>query len=261
MKWKTFHLSQISGITVCVEYDDILSLTLPKNACHFERIVVVSSPADKRTAVVVEKVPNAELYVTDAFYQNGAHFNKGLAIEEGLDFLGRHGWMAIIDADIVMPKTMLLDLDAGGVQIGNLYTPFRRMCYDPAGWDGTYQWDKYKALYEEREFAGYFQLFHADDPVLADRPWYGVDWKTAAGCDSDFQSKWSDSRKIRPGFEVLHLGQNTDNWCGRRTARLDGEAVPEAAERKQSQENYFALRNKHGDFHGEKIGGNGQALT
>jgi len=58
----------VNGITVSVGYDDLLAITLPRNARHFERVVVVSSPDDKATAKVVASVANAELFVTDVFF-------------------------------------------------------------------------------------------------------------------------------------------------------------------------------------------------
>ena len=106
------------GIVVSVEYDDLLAITLARNARHFERILVVTSPADEATQDVAARVPNAEVHTTDAFYRNGAAFNKGLALEEGFERIGREGWLLAWDADIVMPQRM----DLAGIEIGNLYT-------------------------------------------------------------------------------------------------------------------------------------------
>jgi hypothetical protein len=84
------------------------------------------------------------------------------------------------------------------------------------------------------EFAGYFQLFHASDPVLQRTPWHETDWTWAGGADSFFHQKWSESNKVRPPFEVLHLGPPFINWCGRVTPFADG-TTPEKA----------MLRNEH----------------
>ncbi len=43
----------VKGIVVCVEYDDLLTITLPRNARHLTEIVVVTSPTDLRTQQVV----------------------------------------------------------------------------------------------------------------------------------------------------------------------------------------------------------------
>ena len=66
-------------LSICVDFADILALTLPRNARHFKNILVVTSPDDHATADVVKSVKNASLFTTDAFYRDGAVFNKGLA--------------------------------------------------------------------------------------------------------------------------------------------------------------------------------------
>jgi len=239
----------MKGITVCVEYDDLLAITLPLNARHLSEIVVVTAPHDQRTKELVQTVPNARCFVTDAFYRQGAKFNKGAAMEEGLTFLGRTGWIIIHDADTLFPDVMPLN----DIQIGNLYTPHRRMLTDPSQWTPDFDWTTcYRT--NEGEFPGYFQLFHAADPVLVERPWYDVKWIHAGGCDSIFQDRWPIERKIRPNFEVLHLGEDGKNWFGRATKRLDGIAIPEAETRAARIKSMFhnRRRQKH-RYRGEKL--------
>ena len=200
----------MNGLVVCVNYADFLARTLPRNASHFDHIVVVTTPDDVATRAVVHGCDHAELFVTQAFTKHGAVFNKGLAIEEGFDFLGRDGWMCVWDADTVMPR----DMDLNDLPPNRLYAPRRRICSKPERWDDGEDWRRFPR-YRDREFAGYFQLFHASDPVLATRPWYGTHWRHAGGCDSDFQAKWPRERKVRLPFDVLHLGKPGVNWAGR----------------------------------------------
>ncbi|OHB83796.1 MAG: hypothetical protein A2V98_19855 [Planctomycetes bacterium RBG_16_64_12] len=237
----------MNGIVVSVEYDDLLAITLPRNATHFERILVVTSPADEATQDLVSRTSNAEVHTTDAFYRHGAAFNKGLALEEGFEVLGRDGWLVVWDADIVMPQPM--DLEA--IEVGNLYSPHRRMCRNLAEWQGQIHWKKWP-IQGDREHAGYFQLFHGQDPVLRQRPWYGTDWRHAGGCDSDFQAKWPNQRRRRLSFEVLHLGVEHVNWHGRSGPRVDGSLPPEAGARREAQRKMYADRRRHG-FQLEKI--------
>lgn len=252
----------MNAITICVNFGDLLAVTLPRNAIHFDRVLVVSDHADEETASVVASVSNAKLLKTNAFYQDGARLNKGAAMESGLDLLGRTGWLCILDADTVLPPDAPLDdafrhTGSGWLEPGNLYCPQRRMLYDVtlAQHFGLIDWNALP-LHADEEWAGYCQIFHAADPVLAGRKnWYGVDWSHAGGCDSDFQMLWSRKKKLRPPFEVVHIGQDGQNWCGRATQRVDG-TMPRGAD-----ENAAAMRRlmeerraRRGAGH-ERIGG------
>lgn len=235
----------INGITVSVGYGDILAVTLPRNAKHFEHVIVVTDSKDKETRDVIAKVPNAVPYITDSFYLDGATFNKGRALEEGLQCIDceglGHGWILVHDADILMPDVMPLE----SCVPGNLYNPPRRMLYDPTQWREDLDWKTLDLAGDVNEFPGYFQLFHTSDPVLRSRPWYAVDWKHAGGCDSAFQKKWSADKKFRPDFEVLHLGEDGKNWCGRATKRMDG-TMPAGASENAAALRKFIQRRKRG---------------
>ena len=243
----------MKAITVCVEYDDLLEITLPRAAPHFDGILVVTSPEDKNTMRLVGRFAREGLRVgiwpTNAFYQNGAGFNKGLALEQGFDILGREGWICVFDADIVMPAEM----DLSGLVPGKLYCPRRRICKDPRKYDGSEDFRRWKP-FPDMEHAGYCQFFHADDPVLKSvRPWYGTHWKHAGGCDSDFQSRWPDGHKEWLDFTVLHLGEDAANWHGRCTPRLDGTMPEGFQHRKAQQEEMLNLRRRFGGYAKEKM--------
>lgn len=210
----------MQSVVVCVEYDDLLRVTLTRNAHHFTRTFVVTSSADTKTQALVREFPNATAVVTDAFYTGGARFNKGAALEEGLAATGRKGWIVVWDADIVMPKTM----NMAGVVSGNLYNPRRHILDDPTLFDDTLDW-KTVPVRQDRWFPGYFQLFNGDDPALKVLPWYPTRWEHAGGCDSDFERRWPVRARQRLPFNVMHLGPCDTNWWGRITERLDGEEL------------------------------------
>ena len=69
-------------------------------------------------------------------------------------------------------------------------------------------------------------MFHASDPVFDRRPWYPSRWRNAGGCDTEFWRKWERAKRVRPPFEVLHLGPDGENWCGRLSRRLDDATIP-----------------------------------
>lgn len=241
-------MSPIRAIVVCVNYDDLLKVTMPTVLPHVDRMVVVTSPADTKTQEYVADFPKAKLHVTDAFYRNGAKFNKGAALEEGFDVLGRESWILILDADIVVPPDLKQKVERMRPKVGCLYNPRRRILENPTDWwrwTNHEKWGQLPGRKEDKGWYGYFQLFNAADPVLRTFPWYETGWTHAGQCDDKFQHRWPQSNKVKPAdFEVLHLGKCDENWFGRTTVRMDGEAVEgPVAERQELQKQ---LRQKHG---------------
>jgi hypothetical protein len=142
--------------------------------------------------------------------------------------MGLTGWLSIMDADVLWPKEIThtwrpdREYPGFGYREGCLYTPRRRMLEKPSqlltlskqGPPPERMWGSFPLHPQQREFAGYTQIFHAGDPHLGPAPWHETNWRTAGGADSFFQAKWPPECKIRPPFEVLHLGESGVNWCG-----------------------------------------------
>ena len=226
----------LRGIVVCVNYDDLLAITLERNMRHLQECLVVTSPADHKTKELCKDIPGVRVYETDAFYRFGAKFNKGLAMEEGFDALGRHGWILIWDADTLFPDDISHDY-----QPGNLYNAHRLIMPTPKTWTPEYNWSKALASHDP-SFPGYFQLFHADDKQIAQHPWYDVTFTHAGGCDGYFQTRWEPRNKIRLPFKVLHLGPRDVNWFGRATERVDNTPVAEAALHREEMQKFLAFK-------------------
>lgn len=213
----------MNAILVAVNYDACLTLTLPYNRHHFDRVVVVTDDGDAGDRTRRIALPHGcEVFHTDAFYRRGAMFNKWLALEEGLDACKlRTGWLCVMDADVLWPKDLPRTWQPGreypgfGYREGCLYTPRRRMYPTiPQEVPPEEEWGRYPLHRNEAEFAGYSQVFHCSDPALPPAPWHETNWIHAGGADSFFQRRWPESRKVRPPFEVLHLGPAGENWCG-----------------------------------------------
>lgn len=237
------------AILVCVDYADILSRTLLYNHHHFSEVMVVTTPSDEDTHLVTT-IAGVRDYRTETFYANGANFNKWAALEEALDVFGRHGWLCIMDADIFWPKNARLPQ----LEKGNLYTPYRRMMSSITdSIPPEDQWDQFKRHRNTREFAGYSQIFHADDPHLGTPPWHQMNWKHAGGADSFFQRKWPRENKIRPPFEVLHIGPAGKNWCGRVSDYADGSKPKSHESRFNQLRGFIRERKRSGSFTHEKL--------
>lgn len=252
----------MNAILVSVDYTDCLRVTLPYNRHHFDKVLVVTSrPADGELLCLCEQ-NRVGVFTTDAFYRNGAAFNKWLALEEGLDALGRTGWLCVMDADVLWPQSLDVQEVSGclsfvfpgeayrqrlHLQPGQLCVPRRRMFPTvPTLPPEESGWREYP-LHPNLEFAGYSQIFHADDPALWSEPgdlvprWYETNWRHAGGADSFFQRRWTPDKKVRPPFEVLHVGEAGKNWCGRATA-VDGVYSPEATGRSTQLRKFMASR-------------------
>lgn len=242
------------AIIVSVDYADILSITLPYNKRHFEQVWVVTAERDEAT-LAVAVANHCRTFVTNSFWDDGAAFNKWVALEQGLDAMGREGWLCLMDADVLWPKMVKLNDVTHSVSYvcedgttylrqGFLYTPRRRMLSDwrdlvrspqePELLLKESQWSVYPLHRQAYEFAGYSQIFHASDPVLGHPPWHQTNWTHCGGADSFFQAKWPEARKIRPPFEVLHLGDAGQNWFGRATPLANGTVLPGSAERMEA---------------------------
>lgn len=218
------------SIGVCVDFHDVLSLTLPRMVHHFHSMHwITSSKHYFDTINVCRQFPNVTVHATDLFYCDGAHFAKYRALEWGLDQIGREGWLTILDCDIVWPK--LVDMSRY-LRRGFLYTPLRRIC-DPIPREipPESEWQRYPIHPQFREWAGYSQTFHCGDARLGQPPWHEIDWSHAGGGDSFFQAKWPADCKVRPPFECLHLGACGKNWAGRATPYLDGTSHPDSVQR------------------------------
>ena len=246
----------MNAILVCVEYSDFLSITLPYNRHHFNKVVVVTTPMDTDTHQVADAY-GADVFTTNSFYDNEATFNKWVALEEGLDWMGREGWLCIMDADIIWPK-WIPDFQP---KSGKIYTPKRKMLTDLSAnllpiYPNKENWEHLPYHRYLAEWSGYTQIFNSNDSVLGHPPWHEIDWNHAGGADSFFQKRWAQKDKLRPPFEVLHLGNSSENWCGRVTAYLDGSVSALAEKRRQKLADIFRNRrnpSKKPDFQDEKI--------
>ena len=97
---------KIEGLVVCVGFSDILAYTLPNNKSLFNNLVVVTDTKDKDTERLCH-IYNVKCIKTDIFYKEGAKFDKGAGINEGLKHLDLDGFVWLWDADIwIHPHSM-----------------------------------------------------------------------------------------------------------------------------------------------------------
>ena len=153
------------------------------------------------------------------------------------DVLGREGWILVFDADIVLPEHIGDLFPGDALDKDCLYNAERHVLDNQTTWNGAWDWS-HIPIDIEVEHPGFFQLFHAEAASLAGkRPWYGIDWTHAGGCDHQFEEQFPEDKRIkRRDIQVLHLGPRDTNWWGRVTPRLDGSVHPEAAQHRDDME-------------------------
>jgi hypothetical protein len=269
---KENQMSDLRAIMASVDYNDLLPVTLAYNIHHFKEVNIVTSHRDlSNVKQICWDLPNPtgvgiNIMATDLFYADGARFNKWRALEWMLDQVGRDGWLCVMDADVLWPKKAQV---TPYLHKGCLFGPLRRMCVDltlrwdhsPMGESTTLGsddedirpfppedlWRDFPVHRNVGEWAGYTQIFHSSDPVLGPAPWHEIDWSHAGGADSFFQRKWPKHKKVRPPWEVLHLGPAGANWMGRASNLLDGTKPPLADRCKQLLEQVWVNRHKNRD--------------
>lgn len=207
-------------IITCVNYDDLLALTLPtvlREMSH--RPWVLTSVADRATQSMVAKAGCAYLY-TNEFYRDGAAFNKAAALNWAVDagVIDLSGWVMVLDADIALPRGM------GGVienelEDGYLHGAHRLECPDLRAWE---RGDRLEPLKSPLQMPGFFHMFWGPG---AERPWYDDSYEHAGAYDTVFQNRWPRERRKRFSLPVVHLGPLGQNWFGRRTERWSGVSM------------------------------------
>jgi len=203
------------GITVCVGMAETLKKILPFNLPHLKELIVMTTPDDDDTRECCKQYPNVRVIETDVFYKWGAKFNKGAAVELATMLIPKDNWIIIFDADICFPCDLIGKIP---LDVNFIYSSARHFATTE---------DEFESATRERNFdfqglakdpfrpwkmaKGYFQLFHGRSETLNRRPWYGIDWNNAGGCDKDFSTRWDIQRRIPLEAPVLHLGA-VHNW-------------------------------------------------
>ena len=216
-------------ITTCVNYGDYLAVTLPYNINVCSKIYVITSKNDLLTQDICRAMGNkVECIISDVFFEKGAIFNKGKAINLALDAAEKKNWLLICDADIILPYNLNLFLPKLQI-LDAIYSSKREFCTEkkylnnilnevnqinsnniinhPKPWMSCLTWPT----------VGYFQLFHSYSNFFTQKPKYREDFKTAAGCDLQFARQWPKEKSLNVRARCIHLGQNRKNWNGRTT--------------------------------------------
>ena len=229
---------KIEAVTVCVDYADFLTETIGQTLNAVDRLVVVTTPADKETQELCRKW-SVDCYPTHVFFEDGDVFNKGRAINYGLAHLRHDQWILHLDADIYLPHRFRQMLRYTKLREDTIYGMDRLNTRSYENWRAN-KWrtepqHQYRFMvtpteqfpvgsrlvHQELGFlpCGYFQLFHQSHKRV-----YSVNTGGAEHSDAMFAAQW-EKRTIIPEAFCYHLesesgGAMGKNWRGRRTKRF-----------------------------------------
>jgi len=225
-------------VVVCVNFSDVLAHTLPLNKGHFDRMIVVTDPADLATWAVCRH-HHVQCISTNDFYRDEQAFNKGRGINAVLNLLSKRDWLLHMDADIVLPPRTrdflqrIVSLDPASI-----YGIDRMMCPSFEDWMGhvtnptcqhadeifvvpePFPMGARVAKLGDEGFMpiGFFQLWNAAVSGITSYPdTHG----TAGRADMLFSLQWPRGRRsLIPEIIAIHLEgplvPGTKNWRGRR---------------------------------------------
>lgn len=200
---------KIRALTVSVNYADFLALSIERWLSGLESLTVVTDMLDTATEELCRKA-GAQLFRTNAFTRNGAIFNKGAAMEEGRQAYPFEGWQLFFDADVIPPLDWKERVEAAKPQAGNLYGCRRVECQDLSKIDDP----RLPLAPHDVPGVGFFQLFHASDPVVQKTPLLDIHWRHAGNYDSSFLHLWPREKRKEVPLRLVHCGSR-DNWFGR----------------------------------------------
>jgi len=208
----------VIALIVCVDYDDFLKITLPKNSKFFDKYIIITSPKDTNTQKLFnsfqKKYTNIELIKTNDFYINNNPFNKGLALRNVQKSLPNNVFVSILDADIVLPNNFDVMIQRIRKSSKGCLWSAPRVHYDTFK---DYQNNKPSKTQYDSLFQGYLQIYYnyGGGGNVNRKKLYPANKKNAGKSDNIFKKSWKSTNRIVLDCKVKHLGPSCVNWNGR----------------------------------------------
>jgi GR25 family glycosyltransferase involved in LPS biosynthesis len=202
-------------IIVSVNYNDFLSITL-KSTTKVSNVTVVTSKNDIICQELCKKF-GANCIITERMYEDGAIFNKGKAINEGIKSLKNPEWILLLDADIYLQDDFLEVLEKTNLIHQNLIV-CKRLILDSYELFLDFLNNKDVGRLERAKGFGYFQMFNIKKFQKKSNI-FPENSNDAAWSDIIFRDTFNKN-ETELNTTVLHLGQTCQNWEGRKTKRF-----------------------------------------
>lgn len=200
---------EITAITICVNYSDILKHMLKQNSQFFKVWYIVTSQEDTLTQTLIQEfnLDNVKILIYDDFYKNNSKFNKGGALEFAQKYIDENHKdtnILILDADIYLPDHFMKSLPEK-LEENTLYGVKERWDY-PKLEDFIENKNAHKYTHGGN-FVGFFQLYNQSCSYKYENSY------NASSCDLSFLSKFHEKKHIE--VSVRHMGEECVNWDGR----------------------------------------------
>ena len=192
------------AITVCIDYADYFSHTLPINRNYFSAYYVVTEEADTATRALAE-AHDCLVILTKDRRARGAKFNKAAMVRAAQERAHTEyptSWIVVLDADILLNHP----ISTTGLDRAALYG-MRRELYET---HEDFVAKKSKRIKEitTTEPIGYFQLY-------CNKAVFYPGWSyNCSHCDMQFAGMFR-KRILLPAAVCCHLGFVRRNWDGR----------------------------------------------
>ena len=207
---------KLDVIIVSVDYNDLLILTLQKNRKIFHNITVVTSKTDQKCKEICDKF-GVSCIQTDIMYDNNSTFNKGKAINVGINSIENPDLILLLDADIIVEN----DINLHDLNDKYLYTSERIILPNYDSYLDYINNGVYNKL-ERDQGLGFYQLFSINNNSINRNNPYPDNSSDASWSDLVFRDKFEFKKNID---RVIHLGDTCKNWSGRVTEGFASEEI------------------------------------
>lgn len=186
---------RLDVIIVSVWFNEELEKSLSNNSKLFDNITVVTISDDIECQKICNKY-GSKVVITNRLYEGKDVFNKGKAINDGVNSLENPEWILLLDSDIIIPES----LDVSKLDKQTIYWTKRKV-----NRNGRIRLETSIGL-------GYFQLFHISK--FKDKNIYLERFPTILKSDIFFRKNFKKIEKLK--FDVEHIGSVGVNWKGRK---------------------------------------------
>lgn len=203
-------LPKIDIVMVSVNYNDILPITLSSIPKDISVTVVTTSDDIECQRICVEN--NVKFVISDRIYEEGADFNKGKAINDGIKSIVNPEWILLLDADIYLKDDFVDILKSTNLTPQDLFICKRLIV------DNNESFERWKngeevGRMERAKGYGFFHLFNIKS--VRRSPIFPENYKDASFSDLEFRDSFKSKKEL--DTYVIHLGTTNQNWNGRKT--------------------------------------------
>ena len=201
-----------------VDYADRLAQSLSLWRNGLDSVTVVTSPKDKETVYLCTQRGGVSMVLTDAFYLNGAKFNKAAGLNRGLAYMARNDfgeddWLLQFDPDVIPPAHWRMLVN--------------RIKPEPANIYGAKRTDETGQEINDKVPVGFFMLFHVGSMQAMS---FDESFTHAASYDSEFVERWPHENWKVLDLTLQHIGPTGTNWFGKGNESMMDELRRDRAE-------------------------------